>query len=654
MFPIYSYRQSNQRVLSIDSRGMYFYCFGIFLIALALLFPVDIWAEESREIAVSWTYSGDVSELAGFKVYQDGVEKCSTDDPNLRQMSCTVIFGESASVFTMTAYNTDGLETTGSATFQVDSPIPPAGGNVSPNAVATTNVLQGVAPLSVNFDGSGSNDSDGMITFYSWNFGDGSNGTGAMVDKVFSSPGLYSAVLTVTDDQGATGQVATLITVTDSSGEVANDPPSAIIVASTHTGYAPMSVVFDGSGSNDLDGEITAYSWDFGDGDVGSGVSTSHSFSSPGVYTVRLTVMDSDGDTSVASTTISVQQQQTSGNNSEPSASFSPSSQTGEMPVRISFDGSSSQDSDGTLVGYYWDFGDGSTGNGMNAQHVFDAVGQFTVTLIVTDDQGAMAQAQTVITITATQQSNASPLADFAFLKQRDRVDPRAGIGEQVESTSLLVEFDASSSVDSDGSIVDFLWDFGDGDTDDGASTEHTYAMSGVYTVTLSIMDNEGATASVEKLVSLTDAPVAYDSTVITNAGDTVQGFLESEDSANLVYAIVSQGSKGTATLLDPSTGQFVYTPDVGESGVDSFTFQVSDGGLDSNTATVTVSIASQNAGGDTGGQPTNPLADSGGGGGGGCSLAGGHNGPTQSADWLLVAACLAWLGLQPIIRNKR
>ncbi len=78
---------------------------------------------------------------------------------------------------------------------------------------------------------------------------------------------------------------------------VPNVAPAAVISASTVDGFAALTVTFDGTLSRDLDGQITSYRWDFGDGSpVVSGSSPTHTFTDPGGYNVELTVTDDDGD----------------------------------------------------------------------------------------------------------------------------------------------------------------------------------------------------------------------------------------------------------------------------------------------------------------------------------------------------------------------
>lgn len=85
-----------------------------------------------------------------------------------------------------------------------------------------------------------------------------------------------------------------------------NIPPTASFVANPLQGPAPLAVAFDASSSFDPDGEIVSYSWNFGDGATGSGVTITHTYDSPGTYTARLTVTDDRGATDSATRPIHV------------------------------------------------------------------------------------------------------------------------------------------------------------------------------------------------------------------------------------------------------------------------------------------------------------------------------------------------------------
>ena len=174
--------------------------------------------------------------------------------------------------------------------------------NQAPTAVFNANPTSGDAPLLVNFDGFDSFDPDGTIVSYAWNFGDGNNGTGVSTSHTYSTPGTYTATLTVTDNQGATSSTTEQITVTSP----ANQLPVASFTATPTSGDAPLTVSFDASGSSDSDGTIFSYAWNFGDGSSGSGETTSNTFGTPGTYIVSLIVTDDDGATDIETATIVV------------------------------------------------------------------------------------------------------------------------------------------------------------------------------------------------------------------------------------------------------------------------------------------------------------------------------------------------------------
>jgi PKD repeat protein len=161
---------------------------------------------------------------------------------------------------------------------------------------------------------------------------------------------------------------------------------------------------------------------------------------------------------------------------------------TGTEDVVLTFDGLGSSDSDGDPLTYAWDFGDGSTGTGVNPTHVYTAGGTYTVTLIVNDGKVNSEPSTTTAEITEV---NDSPVADAGL-------DHTAVVGE-------VVTFDGSGSDDIDGTIIAYYWDFGDDNTGTGETTTHTYGAVGTYTVILTVTDNGGLTDTDEATVTVTD-----------------------------------------------------------------------------------------------------------------------------------------------------
>jgi len=164
--------------------------------------------------------------------------------------------------------------------------------NVAPTAVAEADVVLGDGPLTVNFTGSNSTDADGTIVGYEWDFGDGSP-VSTLADPVHTyAPGIWTATLTVTDNDGGTATATVTIDV--------NDPPTASISSDVTTGMPNQSVVFTGTAA-DSDGSFSL-AWDFGDGSppVTDSLNPTHIYTSTGTYAATLTVTDDRGAVAVS------------------------------------------------------------------------------------------------------------------------------------------------------------------------------------------------------------------------------------------------------------------------------------------------------------------------------------------------------------------
>lgn len=177
--------------------------------------------------------------------------------------------------------------------------VPTSG--VPPVAVAdSSGPLSGPAPHQASFSSLGSNDPNGSIVSYLWDFGDGTTSTQANPMHTYAGKGNYVASLVVTDNSGLPGLDYVNVTVT-------SIPPVGVITATPSWGVAPQGVIINASGSNDPDGSITSYAWDFGDGTTGSGLSAGvHNYTTSGVYNLALTLTDNDGTTSLTTKKITV------------------------------------------------------------------------------------------------------------------------------------------------------------------------------------------------------------------------------------------------------------------------------------------------------------------------------------------------------------
>ncbi len=171
-----------------------------------------------------------------------------------------------------------------------------------PTASFTASPTSGLAPIMVVFDASASSVEGGhSISAYNWDFGDGATGSGAQVSHAFTTAGIYTVTLVVNSSNARSDTTTKQITVFPSD-------PVAAINALPVEGMAPLTVAFDGSASLAPEGKaITSYDWAFGDGENGSGVTTSHVFVDAGDFTVTLTVTDENGNTDEETVQIQVE-----------------------------------------------------------------------------------------------------------------------------------------------------------------------------------------------------------------------------------------------------------------------------------------------------------------------------------------------------------
>jgi PKD repeat protein len=330
----------------------------------------------------------------------------------------------------------------------------------------------------VQFNAAGSYDLDGTITSYSWSFGDGTVDTGPTVWHRFTAGGAYPTTLTVTDDDGADDETTQVVQVGPT-----NAPP---VAAFTYTPTNPLVgtwVQFDATGSFDSDGTVTSYSWNFGDGTVDTGPVVWHRFTTGGAFPVTLTAVDDDGASNSVTQTVQVLT-----TNMPPDAVFTYSPTAPAVAVWVRFDGSSSSDSDGSVVSYRWSFGDGTAPvSGRIAYHQFSAPGTYFVTLTVTDDDGATDTTSQPVAVGLAHQP---PVASFTYTP----LNPNVG---------QPVTLNGQSSYDPDGTIVTYLWDTNGDGIDDavGPLVSKIYSSAGVITVRLTVIDNDSLSASATQAI---------------------------------------------------------------------------------------------------------------------------------------------------------
>ena len=253
----------------------------------------------------------------------------------------------------------------------------------------------------VQFDPSNSTDKDGKIVSYSWTFDDyRTPGEETSADEnpvyTYNYPGEYTVVLKIIDNDGESAEDTVVIIVE-------NRPP-VVSAGDNVTAYTYEVIYFNGTAS-DLDGYITAYSWDFdGDGDfdwhASALGSTTHFYSKPGIYQAKFSVTDDFDSSSFAIKNITINELI-----KKPPIADAGSDQT--VPIgQVLFKGSGF-DPDGDIELFEWDFdGDGnfdwsSKSTGIT-KHNYTTEGIYTASLRVTDDSGLTDTDSMIITVDKT------------------------------------------------------------------------------------------------------------------------------------------------------------------------------------------------------------------------------------------------------------
>lgn len=151
----------------------------------------------------------------------------------------------------------------------------------------------------------------------------------------------------------------------------------------------------------------------------------------------------------------------------------------------IYFDGSDSYSSETGIIKYEWDFGKGIIKSGVKVSHAFNQSGEHEVKLLVTDVLGLTGKISKSITVYELE-----PEVHFSIFPNFVKA------GENIT-------FDASKSLDANGNIVSYKWDYGDGSKGEGKKVNHNYKKDGAYPVTLTIRDNDENVKSITQLATM-------------------------------------------------------------------------------------------------------------------------------------------------------
>ncbi len=310
----------------------------------------------------------------------------------------------------------------------------------------------------IHFNSSNSTDPNNVLLNYSWNFGDGNTSYEQNPTHNYSNNNTYNVTLEITNTYGLSNQ-------TNQTIIVLNSPPTVSFNISPTPGIVNETMSFKVNAS-DNDGAITNWTWSFGDGEKNYSQNTTHEYSQNGSFIAYMNATDDDGNYTNISKTITI--------TFKPSVNFtySPSFPTTNETITFS---DNSTDTDSTIASRSWNFGDGDTSTNQNPTHSYENNINYIVTLTITDSHGATNQTTKTISI-----SNSHPIANFSYSPQTP--------------TDLHNITFTDNSTDSDGTIVNWTWTFGDSSTNYAQNATHQFSDNGTYTVTLNVTDNDGGT----------------------------------------------------------------------------------------------------------------------------------------------------------------
>jgi PKD repeat protein len=398
----------------------------------------------------------------------------------------------------------------------------------------------GQAPYSVRF----MDQSTGSPTAWTWEFGDGTTSTDQNPTHIYNQTGVYNVALTASNEK-------TSDTCTQYRCIIVNAVPVAAFTANATAGQTPFTVQFTDQSTSGADG----YQWQFGDGTTSTDQNPVHTYTSPGSYSVMLTVSVPDYGSVFTQKTgyISV--------SGPSSVGFTANVTAGLSPLAVQFTESTNE----SVQYSFWHFGDGATSAEQNPVHVYDAAGRYTVSLMTVGSNGTevktvdnfinvSAPVTPTVTPTATATTTVTPTPTGAL--------PVANftVTTGVPGSSDITVTDASTNATS------VRYSLGDGATTAYPTFRYTYWQAGTYTIEQTATNAAGSskksivvTVPVAAPTTTTVTPTVTVTTTVSptvtttgqayNGPHTIPGTLQAEDydlgGEGVAYHDTTAGNEG-------------------------------------------------------------------------------------------------------------
>ena len=413
--------------------------------------------------------------------------------------------------------------------------------NAAPAVAFTGAPLTGCFPLPVNFTDQ-STPGNGTITSWQWDFGDGASSNIQSPAHTYTGSGNYNVTLRLTNSFGCIKALSKPQYVKISSGVHAafsNTMPAAC--------NPPVNINFQNLSTGT---GVLSYQWSFGDGGTSTLTNPSHTYNTPGLFTVRLITVSNVGctDTIIKTNLITI--------GTTNAAFTSANSVCVNTPLVIT------NTSSPVPISVAWNFGDATTSTQMNPVKIYTTPGVYQIRLIA-DFGGCLDTAYKTITVLN------KPLADFTAFNTTACKAP------------LTVSFTNSSS-----NAVTYNWDFGDGNTSVIRNPIHTYTLAGIYTVTLIVTNANGCSDTLQKtgLVKIQPPQVSINNLPISACAPLTWTFSSTVNSVDPVASYHWDFGDGTTSIAPSPTHTF-------PAGTYDIQLIITTTGGCSDTATVTRGI---------------------------------------------------------------
>jgi len=386
--------------------------------------------------------------------------------------------------------------------------------------------------------------SSGTLSYY-WSFGDGNFHTDKNPQHIYSSAGTFNVKLRATSSQGCSDSITKKVYVNPNPVTKFNINDSVQCFSGNAFILSNTSTISSGSMS---------YLWKFGDGKTSTKTSDTHSYATPGTYSIKLIVNSNLGCSDSIQKTVVV--------DPSPVSKFSVNNNT-QCFKGNNFIFSNNTSISGGTVSHYWTFGDNSSSTAKDPSHSYTFSDTFTVKMVSTSDKGCSDSASAVVYVFP------NPVAKFS-------------INDSVQCFSGNAFILSNSSTLGSGSMA-YLWKFGDGNSSTQTSDTHSYATSGTYSIKLIVNSNLGCSDSIQKTVVVDPSPVSKFS-----VNDNTQCF----NGNNFIFSnntSISGGSVGHYWTFGDNTSSTSKNPSHSYNYPDTFTvklFGISDKGCTDSATT--------------------------------------------------------------------